>query len=156
MATPSTSSDATSASSSTAAPRKYNLRNPLPLSATQEQEVKQLYYKRVRGYCAAEIKGMFLATFIFLHSFPRQWSYIQPPDTIYELEPESIQIQIRMERTSTQLTAFIQSLRRMRRKPHHNRHVGLPLPTSRHELMHDCPRETGGRGPRARGVVCVA
>ncbi|RAL16653.1 uncharacterized protein BO97DRAFT_381546 [Aspergillus homomorphus CBS 101889] len=36
---------------------KYNLRNPLPLSASQEAEVKQLYYKRVRGHCAAEIKA---------------------------------------------------------------------------------------------------
>ncbi|OJJ74324.1 hypothetical protein ASPBRDRAFT_193052 [Aspergillus brasiliensis CBS 101740] len=36
---------------------KYNLRNPLPLSAAQEQEVKQLYYKRVRSLCAPEIKA---------------------------------------------------------------------------------------------------
>ncbi|KAL5334894.1 cytochrome c oxidase biogenesis protein Cmc1 like-domain-containing protein [Aspergillus crustosus] len=36
---------------------KYNLRNPLPLSAPQEQEVKQLYYKRVRSHCAPEIKA---------------------------------------------------------------------------------------------------
>ncbi|KAL4880145.1 cytochrome c oxidase biogenesis protein Cmc1 like-domain-containing protein [Aspergillus karnatakaensis] len=36
---------------------KYNLRNPLPLSAGQEQEVKQLYYKRVRARCAPEIKA---------------------------------------------------------------------------------------------------
>ncbi|KAL3444798.1 cytochrome c oxidase biogenesis protein Cmc1 like-domain-containing protein [Aspergillus insuetus] len=36
---------------------KYNLRNPLPLSATQESEVKQLYYKRVRAHCAPEIKA---------------------------------------------------------------------------------------------------
>ncbi|PYH45650.1 uncharacterized protein BP01DRAFT_356271 [Aspergillus saccharolyticus JOP 1030-1] len=36
---------------------KYNLRNPLPLSASQEAEVKQIYYKRVRGHCAAEIKA---------------------------------------------------------------------------------------------------
>ncbi|PYI23048.1 hypothetical protein BO86DRAFT_389893 [Aspergillus japonicus CBS 114.51] len=36
---------------------KYNLRNPLPLSATQEAEVKQIYYKRVRGHCAPEIKA---------------------------------------------------------------------------------------------------
>lgn len=36
---------------------KHNLRNPLPLSASQEGEVKQIYYKRVRGHCAAEIKG---------------------------------------------------------------------------------------------------
>ncbi|WEW54847.1 hypothetical protein PRK78_000273 [Emydomyces testavorans] len=38
------------------APPRINLRNPTPLSATQEAEVKQIYYKRVRGYCAAEIK----------------------------------------------------------------------------------------------------
>lgn len=38
---------------------KYNLRNPLPLSAAQEAEVKQLYYKRVRSFCAPEIKGLF-------------------------------------------------------------------------------------------------
>ncbi|KAL4997883.1 cytochrome c oxidase biogenesis protein Cmc1 like-domain-containing protein [Aspergillus recurvatus] len=36
---------------------KYNLRNPLPLSAAQEAEVKQLYYKRVRALCAPEIKA---------------------------------------------------------------------------------------------------
>ncbi|CBF88767.1 hypothetical protein AN0795.2 [Aspergillus nidulans FGSC A4] len=36
---------------------RYNLRNPLPLSAAQEAEVKQLYYKRVRAYCAPEIKA---------------------------------------------------------------------------------------------------
>lgn len=34
-----------------------NLRNPLPLSATQEQEVRKLYYARVRSRCADEIKG---------------------------------------------------------------------------------------------------
>ncbi|KAI1931847.1 hypothetical protein LOZ58_001175 [Ophidiomyces ophidiicola] len=33
-----------------------NLRNPTPLSALQEAEVKAIYYKRVRGHCAAEIK----------------------------------------------------------------------------------------------------
>ena len=33
-------------------------RNPLPLSATQEAQVKELYYKRVRGYCANEIRGV--------------------------------------------------------------------------------------------------
>ncbi|MCJ1280995.1 hypothetical protein MMC26_000313 [Xylographa opegraphella] len=31
-------------------------RNPLPLSAGQEQQVRDLYYKRVRGYCADEIR----------------------------------------------------------------------------------------------------
>ncbi|KAJ5131254.1 uncharacterized protein N7515_007293 [Penicillium bovifimosum] len=53
MATPSTSPE----TPSTSAPKKYNLRNPLPLSAPQEQEVKQLFYKRVRSYCAPEIKA---------------------------------------------------------------------------------------------------
>ncbi|KAI9805840.1 MAG: hypothetical protein M1825_000454 [Sarcosagium campestre] len=31
-------------------------RNPLPLSASQEQQVRDVYYARVRGHCAAEIK----------------------------------------------------------------------------------------------------
>ncbi|KAJ5872860.1 uncharacterized protein N7529_005213 [Penicillium soppii] len=53
MTTPSTSSDA----SSTSRPKQFNLRNPLPLSAPQEQEVKLLYYKRVRAHCAPEIKA---------------------------------------------------------------------------------------------------
>ncbi|KAK2743774.1 hypothetical protein FQN57_004711 [Myotisia sp. PD_48] len=35
---------------------KINLRNPTPLSAVQEAEVRQLYYKRVRNLCAPEIK----------------------------------------------------------------------------------------------------
>jgi COX assembly mitochondrial protein 1 len=36
-----------------------NLSNPLPLSAAQEAQVKDIYYKRVRGRCAQEIKGSF-------------------------------------------------------------------------------------------------
>ncbi|KAI6251030.1 hypothetical protein HI914_00334 [Erysiphe necator] len=32
-------------------------RNPLPLSSAQETQVRDLYYSRVRGYCAAEIKS---------------------------------------------------------------------------------------------------
>ncbi|KAE8410234.1 cytochrome c oxidase biogenesis protein Cmc1 like-domain-containing protein [Aspergillus pseudocaelatus] len=47
MATTSTSTPST----------KYNLRNPLPLSATQEQEVKKIFHKRVRAHCAEEIKA---------------------------------------------------------------------------------------------------
>ncbi|KIM98087.1 hypothetical protein OIDMADRAFT_20380 [Oidiodendron maius Zn] len=31
-------------------------RNPLPLSASQEAQVRELYHSRVRSYCAAEIK----------------------------------------------------------------------------------------------------
>jgi COX assembly protein 1 len=36
---------------------KNNLSNPLPLSASQEAEVRKLYYARVRTRCADEIKG---------------------------------------------------------------------------------------------------
>lgn len=32
-------------------------RNPLPLSTAQESQVRELYHKRVRAYCAPEIKG---------------------------------------------------------------------------------------------------
>lgn len=31
-------------------------RNPLPLSASQEAQVREMYHSRVRSYCAAEIK----------------------------------------------------------------------------------------------------
>ena len=33
-------------------------RNPLPLSASQEAQVRDIYYKRVRAKCADEIKGV--------------------------------------------------------------------------------------------------
>jgi COX assembly protein 1 len=56
----STSSSAQSASSEP----HFNIRNPLPLSATQEQQVKEVYYKRVRGYCAPEIKGLHCSPFL--------------------------------------------------------------------------------------------
>jgi hypothetical protein len=51
--------------------------NPTPLSAPQEQQVRDLYYKNVRAKCAEEIESMFscfpcmLAT-----SYPRSWIYI--------------------------------------------------------------------------------
>lgn len=35
-------------------------RNPLPLSSAQEAQVREVYHARVRGYCAAEIKSMYL------------------------------------------------------------------------------------------------
>ncbi|KAL1953342.1 hypothetical protein VTO42DRAFT_2996 [Malbranchea cinnamomea] len=44
------------ASASPSPSSRINLRNPTPLSAIQEAEVRDLYYKRVRGHCAAEIK----------------------------------------------------------------------------------------------------
>lgn len=37
-------------------PHRPNLRNPLPLSAAQEAQVRDLYYKKVRLRCDAQIK----------------------------------------------------------------------------------------------------
>ncbi|KAL2006559.1 hypothetical protein VTN00DRAFT_9227 [Thermoascus crustaceus] len=54
---PTTASTDTPSSSSPSPSPKIDLRNPIPLSAAQEQQVKEIYYKRVRGYCAAEIKA---------------------------------------------------------------------------------------------------
>lgn len=34
-----------------------DLRNPLPLSASQEAQVRSIYYARVRSRCGDEIKG---------------------------------------------------------------------------------------------------
>jgi COX assembly protein 1 len=41
-------------------------RNPLPLSAGQEAQVRELYHSRVRGYCAAEIKRLYASYMIFI------------------------------------------------------------------------------------------
>lgn len=40
-------------------PRGFPSRNPLPLSATQEAQVRDVYYSRVRALCAKEINGFF-------------------------------------------------------------------------------------------------
>jgi hypothetical protein len=41
----------------TGIPGKRLPSNPTPLSAPQEQQVRDLYYKNVRAKCAEEIKG---------------------------------------------------------------------------------------------------
>ncbi|KAK2747209.1 hypothetical protein FQN55_005204 [Onygenales sp. PD_40] len=51
-----TPADTTPSSSSPTPPASINFRNPLPLSAAQEAQVQDLFHKRVRGHCAAEIK----------------------------------------------------------------------------------------------------
>jgi COX assembly mitochondrial protein 1 len=37
---------------------QVNVRNPLPLSAAQEAEVRKVYYARVRAKCSDELKGI--------------------------------------------------------------------------------------------------
>jgi COX assembly protein 1 len=44
-------------------------KNPLPLSSSQEAAVRELYHARVRGYCAAEIKGMFFSFLSLAYSY---------------------------------------------------------------------------------------
>ena len=43
--------------SETPQPNPILSRHPLPLSSAQEAQVRELYYKRVRGKCANEIRG---------------------------------------------------------------------------------------------------
>lgn len=38
-------------------PKPLPSRNPLPLSAAQEGQVRDMYYARVRGICAEEIRS---------------------------------------------------------------------------------------------------
>ncbi|MCJ1476376.1 hypothetical protein MMC13_005042 [Lambiella insularis] len=54
------------------APLPLPSRNPLPLSAGQEQQVRDLYYKRVRGYCADEIRDF--ASCALNRTFSATWA----------------------------------------------------------------------------------
>ncbi|KAL9103208.1 MAG: hypothetical protein Q9163_001735 [Psora crenata] len=54
-----------------ARPSALPSRNPLPLSAAQEAEVRQLYYKRVRAHCADEIREF--ATCATNRTFSATW-----------------------------------------------------------------------------------
>jgi COX assembly protein 1 len=43
-------------------------RKPLPLSASQESQVRELYYKRVRNKCADEVRGMYCTNVVNIQS----------------------------------------------------------------------------------------
>jgi COX assembly protein 1 len=43
-------------------------RKPLPLSASQESQVRELYYKRVRNKCADEVRGMHCTNVVNIQS----------------------------------------------------------------------------------------
>ncbi|KAI5850620.1 cytochrome c oxidase biogenesis protein Cmc1 like-domain-containing protein [Tricharina praecox] len=47
---------ASPAAAAAAAASPLQPRNPMPLSASQEGQVRDLYYARVRGFCAEEIR----------------------------------------------------------------------------------------------------
>ena len=57
--------DPTSIPPANVAPRKLPS-NPTPLSAPQEQQVRDLYYKNVRAKCADEIKGVIFSSVAML------------------------------------------------------------------------------------------
>lgn len=52
-------------------------RNPLPLSASQEAQVRDVFYARVRRKCADEIKGVFPLPFLRL--FSSLFLFVMPP-----------------------------------------------------------------------------
>lgn len=43
-------------------------RSPLPLSASQESQVRELYYKRVRQKCADEVRGTHISPHSSIHT----------------------------------------------------------------------------------------
>ena len=55
--------------SETPQPNPILSRHPLPLSSAQEAQVRELYYKRVRGKCANEIRGTQNICFFFYFFF---------------------------------------------------------------------------------------
>lgn len=74
--------------------------NPTPLSAPQEQQVREIYYRNVRAKCGKEIEG---THFIFLCRYPHAskllalglWILSLRPDTqsngtLYTLNPALI------------------------------------------------------------------
>jgi COX assembly protein 1 len=48
-------------------PTRDPSRKPIPLSASQEGQVRELYFKRVRTKCADEVRGMSNPNLHFLH-----------------------------------------------------------------------------------------
>ncbi|UKZ75260.1 hypothetical protein TrVFT333_002935 [Trichoderma virens FT-333] len=58
-------------------------RNPLPLSASQESQVRDIYYARVRKQCADEIKGRRIHCFLYLVALEERmkpsWEWHDPP-----------------------------------------------------------------------------
>lgn len=61
-----TSSDTPSGAASKKTLEVTPARQPLPLSATQEGQVREIYYKRVRTKCADEVRGKMFPSAIFV------------------------------------------------------------------------------------------
>ncbi|KAF4341783.1 cytochrome c oxidase biogenesis [Fusarium beomiforme] len=99
-------------------------RNPLPLSASQEAQVRDIFYQKVRKECAEEIKG----------TFPAATS-----TTITKLQYQAI------------LTN--PSIRRMRSRTHIHRLLRLPRRTPLHEQLHEAARHTIRPRRGTRGMV---
>lgn len=98
-------------------------KNPLPLSAYQEGQVRDLYYARVRGICAEEIKR------------------ILPPLLSLFRGLLSLTHSLRCR------------IRRMRPQPHRFCDLGVSHRTPQHEHVHGLQRDTGAAGRGPPGVV---
>ena len=51
-------------------------RNPIPLSASQEAQVRDVFYARVRDRCQEEIKGCFFFSFLVLFFWVYSYGYV--------------------------------------------------------------------------------
>jgi COX assembly protein 1 len=112
-------------------------RNPLPLSAAQESQVRELYHARVRGYCAKEIKGEVLLWWQVMIWEPRVFLVLER----------------RLQHQWIAVLTYLRRLRRLRAWPHLLLAFRLPRTKPSHELMHDQACNTRRARPRTRGVV---
>ena len=92
-------------------------RNPLPLSATQEAQVRELYYKNVRVKCADAIKGE-LPFLSGLRSLVSGW----------------------------RANCIVVRIRRLCYESNNICHLGLSSTTTGHELLYGAARYTEDAG----------
>jgi hypothetical protein len=119
MSTP----NSTALSSSTTTPQPSQAqtlnpsRSPLPLSASQEGQVRELYYKNVRNKCKDEVRGIYTPKHL--------------PLVDYEIPMELMAC-----------TRF----RSMRHKPHIHSNFHVSAPASRYEYLYELLRYEGRAG----------
>lgn len=113
----------------TKAPALSPSRQPLPLSASQESQVRELYHKRVRNKCADEVRGRLINLFLLT------------------ITPRYVNGQ------GLTKTPLAHRLRFVRHEPHLHRHDHVPARAKSNEHMHDEVRQPGRDGRRAGGMV---
>lgn len=120
-------------------------RNPLPLSASQEAQVRDIYYARVRKNCTDEIKGTIC--------HPQAQS---PLSQLYGYGREKDRrkgIFTGRNDGRANIMGITNSIRRLRPRPDVHGLIRLPRRAPRDEWLHDPARHTGGARRRERGMV---